>query len=773
MSAARRGRRTPLWVLIALPYVIVFVLSMGAMLASALVAGSVTVRDLTRLLSSRSSGEIEASVKSFFTTPRLILGALEREGESGGLDLTRPRALEPLLYSFAGLSPEVGTLYYGDRRERTSLVTRAADGTGLFAVRDESSAGKLEMYPLGPDGRPGALGKAVDFSPTSRAWYKGAVERRGPGYTDIYVDFVSGGLVITPYAPVVGASGTVLGVFGADLPLAGLHGILAAAVEGTALSAAILTSSGQLVAASGGGSVTHTGADGNPALVQAAESGDRVLSGAASFKGAGVPGAAAAGGDAWFAEFQAGRSSYFLSSSPLRGGQGLDWRILVYEPVSASLALLGRSLIAGGVAALLCLAVGLIVIVGSTRRISRSVHGIQRGLAALAAGDLTVDIAARDRTEIGGLQASVTGLSRGLSVIVRDLREAAGKSALSGETLAAHSAESAATITEMSAAIGSMRVQTERLDGAAAEAETAKDGIVQASRTVLGAVKALEDAIEGASALISGMARSLRELDDKARSQRELAAQVSGLGAEGKDSVEGAVGAMKGMEAGADRTLELVGIIDGIAEQTGLLAMNAAIEAAHAGEAGRGFSVVAEEIRKLSESSAENARGIGSTIAETVEAMRLAGETTTRTSASIGAVIDGVDRILAELAKVAEVVGGLAGKSSDLLAALDGLSGTAKNLEGASGELGEGASVIARAVSDLRRLSAENRNAAEEIALGIREIDESANRLSELSRENADTAASIGTAVDRFKTADKVDHPDPATRGVAVKKDPA
>ncbi|HUW41068.1 MAG TPA: methyl-accepting chemotaxis protein [Rectinemataceae bacterium] len=776
---------------------IVFVLSMGAMLASALAAGSATIRDLTKLLSLRSSGQIEAGVRSYFATPQLILGALEREGESGSLDLARPRALEPLLYSFAGLSPEVGTLYYGDRRERTSLVTRAADGSGLFAVRDERTTGKLEMYPLGLGGRAGALSKAVDFSPTSRAWYKGAVERGGPGYTDIYVDFVSGGLVVTPYTPIKDASGSVLGVFGADLPLGGLHGILAGAVRGTALDAVILTSSGQLVATSGEGSVTRKGADGNPDLVQAAESGDPVLSAAASFKGAGDPGGAGgAGAGARFSEFRAGRQSYYLSSSPLKDDKGLDWRILVYEPVSVSLALLGRSLIAGSVAALLCLAVGLLVIAGSTRRISRSVQGIQRGLAALAAGDLTVEMAARDRTEIGGIQTSVAGLSRGLSVIVRDLREAAGKSALSGETLAAHSAESAATITEISATIGSMRVQTERLDGAAAEAESAKDGIVQASQTVLGAVEALEGALGGAGRLISGMAQSLRDLEGKARAQRELAAQVSGLGAEGKESVESAVGAMKGMEASADKTLELVDIINGIAEQTGLLAMNAAIEAAHAGEAGKGFSVVAEEIRKLSESTAENARGIGSTIAETVEAMRQAGETTTQTSASIGAVIGGVDRILAELAEVGEVIGGLAGKSSDLLAALEGLSGTAKNLAGASGRLGEGASVIARAVSDVRRLSAENRNAAEEIALGIREIDESANKLSELSRENADTAASIGTAVDRFRIADRAARPAPepaapsqataapataapararasSERGVAVKKDPA
>ena len=144
-------------------------------------------------------------------------------------------------------------------------------------------------------------------------------------------------------------------------------------------------------------------------------------------------------------------------------------------------------------------------------------------------------------------------------------------------------------------------------------------------------------------------------MDDTVGAVRQLA-----------DGVSQAAQRITELEATARQIGEIVDAIGDIADQTNLLALNAAIEAARAGEAGRGFAVVADEVRKLSQATQQSAIEVN-TLASDIRSRvqhAAAGMSANLTHSETGArSLDGSDQALSA---VAEHVGAMAGRSADI-----------------------------------------------------------------------------------------------------------
>ena len=156
------------------------------------------------------------------------------------------------------------------------------------------------------------------------------------------------------------------------------------------------------------------------------------------------------------------------------------------------------------------------------------------------------------------------------------------------------------------------------------------------------------ESVQSISAAISKMTSSISDVAETARQAQFVSQGLSERSEIGNTAVEHAVSTMKEIQTVSEEVRKLLLVIQGIAAQTNLLSMNAAIEAAHAGEFGAGFAVVADEVRSLASSSSSSARDIQVKIKEMMEKTNAGVEAIV----SAGAAFQGIRDNVVENAKL-------------------------------------------------------------------------------------------------------------------------
>lgn len=186
------------------------------------------------------------------------------------------------------------------------------------------------------------------------------------------------------------------------------------------------------------------------------------------------------------------------------------------------------------------------------------------------------------------------------------------------------------------------------------------DGISSNSRTVRTSTEAQSSVINQTSAAVEEMTASIHNIAGVTRERREAVNELTHSTEEGQQVVSHSSESMKKVESSTGAILDIVKVISAVAAQTNLLAMNAAIEAAHAGTYGQGFAVVADEIRKLSEQTSKSVRAVNDTVKATISDIRIAS--------------DGNLRAVQSFASIAREASLVSGAMDEIINGLDELS---------------------------------------------------------------------------------------------------
>ena len=203
-----------------------------------------------------------------------------------------------------------------------------------------------------------------------------------------------------------------------------------------------------------------------------------------------------------------------------------------------------------------------------------------------------------------------------------------------------------------SSMVYAMKQMKDNLASIVTQVRNGTDTIASASSQIASGNQDLSSRTEQQASSLEETASSMEELTstvkqnaDNARQANTLAATASEVARKGGTVIGQVVDTMSGINASANKIVDIISVIDGIAFQTNILALNAAVEAARAGEQGRGFAVVASEVRTLAQRSANAAKEIKTLIDDSVSKVESGSRLVNDAGATMTEIVESVKRV--------------------------------------------------------------------------------------------------------------------------------